>query len=180
MQQPVPLRLRRRSGFAAKGNGASAENTRRLFLRSERKNKIFVLQNTKHGRNSVKIKTVPCTAGGLGIELDIIPAGEMKKGERKEVMALLRPGDFRITDRGVELSGLKEGDRILDIGCGRGDTVNHLSRDRKMKAEGIDLSLSAVGEAKERYPGINVRFGDGEFLDDYSSFTFDGVFMECV
>lgn len=128
----------------------------------------------------MKIKTVPCTAGGLGIKLDIIPAGEMKKGERKEVMALLRPGDFRITDRGVELSGLKEGDRILDIGCGRGDTVNHLFRDRKMKAEGIDLSLSAVGEAKERYPGINVRFGDGEFLDDYSSFTFDGVFMECV
>lgn len=92
----------------------------------------------------------------------------------------MRPGDFKITDRGVSLAGLEKGSRVLDIGCGMGDTVNHLSADLGMKAEGIDMNLSLISEAKAKYPGIDVHFGDGEFLDDYSSFTFDGVFMECV
>lgn len=95
-------------------------------------------------------------------------------------MTILRPGKFDITDRGMELAGLKKGSRLLDIGCGEGDTVAHLSEDLGMNAEGIDMNLSRISTAKKKHPGINVRFGDGEFLDDYSSFTFDGILMECV
>ena len=95
-------------------------------------------------------------------------------------MSIFRPGEFDITDRAVEIAALKKGDRILDIGCGEGDTVNHLNKDLGMKAEGIDMNLAMIANAKEKYPGIDVKFGDGEFLDDYSSFTFDGVLMECV
>lgn len=95
-------------------------------------------------------------------------------------MAILRPGDFAITDRGIELAGLAKGDRVLDIGCGEGETVHHLCADMGMDAEGIDMNLSMISKAKENHPDIKVKFGDGEFLDDYSSFTFDGVIMECV
>lgn len=95
-------------------------------------------------------------------------------------MTLLRPGEFDITDRGIELAGLGKGDRCLDIGCGEGDTVAHLCEDMGIIAEGIDMNLSMISSAKEKHPGINVKFGDGEFLDDYMSFTFDGVLMECV
>lgn len=94
-------------------------------------------------------------------------------------MTLFRPGEFHITDRALELASFKEGSRLLDIGCGEGDTVAHLG-ELGMKAEGIDMSLSMISAAKEKHPGIDVKFGDGEFLDDYSSFTFDGVLMECV
>ena len=95
-------------------------------------------------------------------------------------MTILRPGNFDITDRGVEIAGLRKGDRILDIGCGQGDTLNHLIKDFGMTGEGIDMSLPRISEAKEKYPDLDVKFGDGEFLDEYSSFSFDGVFMECV
>ena len=93
-------------------------------------------------------------------------------------MALKRPGEFNITDRALEIANFKMGSRILDIGCGQGDTVNHLN-ELGLKAEGIEMNLSDIQIAKERYPGIDVKFGDGSFLDDYTSFTFDGVTFEC-
>ncbi len=94
-------------------------------------------------------------------------------------MALYRPGNFDITDSMMERAALAKGSRVLDIGCGDGDTVVHLTDEWGMKAEGIDISLSKINEAKEKHPGINVKFGDGEFLDSYTSFSFDAIMMEC-
>ncbi len=94
-------------------------------------------------------------------------------------MSTTRPGDFQITDRAIELAKLKKGFKVLDVGCGEGDTVNHLN-ELGMEAEGIDMSLPKIAEAKEKYPQISVKFGDGEFLDEYMSFTFDAIFMESV
>ena len=95
-------------------------------------------------------------------------------------MSIFRPGEFDITDRGIELAKLSGGHKVLDIGCGEGDTLHHLIADFGMKGEGIDMSLPTISNAKEKYPDLDVKFGDGEFLDAYSSFTFDGVLMECV
>ena len=94
-------------------------------------------------------------------------------------MSIERPGEFKITDRALEIANFKEGSRILDIGCGEGDTVNHLN-EMGMKAEGIEMNLTKIVEAKKKFPGINVNYGDGEFLDEWPSYTFDGITMECV
>ena len=80
--------------------------------------------------------------------------------------------------RGSELAGFKAKMRILDIGCGSGHDVDHLVRELGVDAEGIDTNLSAIAEAKEKYPHIKVRYGDGEFLDEYMSYTFDGIIMK--
>ena len=93
-------------------------------------------------------------------------------------MTIERPGGFDITDRALEIANFKTGSRILDMGCGEGDTVNHLN-EMGLKAEGIDINLAKIDAAKKKYPDINVKFGDGGFLDDYMSYTFDGVMMEC-
>ena len=95
-------------------------------------------------------------------------------------MAIFRPGKFDITDRGIELAELAKGSRVLDVGCGEGDTIARLEEAFDMKAEGIDMNLAAIQTAKEKHPGISVKLGDGEFLEDYMSHTFDGIFMECV
>ena len=81
-------------------------------------------------------------------------------------------------DRAVKAAGLKEGSRILDIGCGEGDVLEHLVTDLGMKAEGIDINVAKIAEAREKHPDLDVKFGDGEFLEDYTSFTFDAVLME--
>ena len=93
-------------------------------------------------------------------------------------MAYSRPGGRALTDRGLALAGLRSGSRILDIGCGEGDTVAYLKEVQGMDAEGIDMNLAKISAAKEQHPGIDVKFGDGEFLDDYMSYTFDGILME--
>lgn len=92
-------------------------------------------------------------------------------------MITQNPDRFNITDRGIEKANFKAGSRMLDVGCGSGDTVNHLN-EMGFKAEGIDINLVKISEAKTKYPGIDVKFGDGSFLDEYMSFTFDGVLME--
>ena len=93
-------------------------------------------------------------------------------------MTIARPGGFAVTDRALEMANYKMGSRILDIGCGEGDTVDYLSK-MGLKAEGIDINLAKIDTAKKQFPGIDVKFGDGGFLDDYMSYTFDGIMMEC-
>ena len=94
-------------------------------------------------------------------------------------MSVARPGGFEVTDKALEKANYKMGSRILDIGCGEGDTVDYLNK-MGLKAEGIDINLAKIDTAKKTFPGIEVKFGDGTFLDDYMSYTFDGVMMECT
>ena len=93
-------------------------------------------------------------------------------------MAVARPGGFEVTDKALEKANYKMGSRILDIGCGEGDTVNYLNN-MGLKAEGIDINLVKIETAKTQFPGIDVKFGDGGILEDYMSYTFDGILMEC-
>lgn len=93
-------------------------------------------------------------------------------------MAIARPGEFTITKRALEIADFKKESRILDIGCGEGDTVNFLDS-KGFKTEGIEMNLAKISEAKEKFPGIEVKYGDGSILDGYMSYTFDGITMEC-
>lgn len=104
----------------------------------------------------------------------------MSRIHRDRKMISWETENFCTADKAMELAGFKKGSRILDIGCGEGDVTAHLAAKYDMQAEGIDMNLSAVSAAGEKHPEINVKFGDGEFLDDYSSFSFDGVFMQRV
>lgn len=85
---------------------------------------------------------------------------------------------MEIVKKGIRLAGLNKGARILNIGCGDGEEVNYLVQELGLDAEGIDTNVAKVAEAKEKYPDIKVHFADGEFLDDYMSFTFDGVLIK--
>lgn len=95
-------------------------------------------------------------------------------------MSSFKPGDFRITDRAMEIWTLPKSSKVLDIGCGQGEAVEYLQNHYGFKASGIDLSTAMIKEGLARNPKLDIKFGDGEFLDDYSSYSFDGVMMECV
>lgn len=92
---------------------------------------------------------------------------------------VIRPGGLASTREAVELSGLKKGDKVLDVGCGYGLTVELLTEEYGIDARGVDISAKLLEEGKNRNPNLDLTFGDGEMLD-FPSLSFDGVFMECM
>ncbi len=95
-------------------------------------------------------------------------------------MSFLRPGKFDITDRAMEFCALEKGAEVLDVGCGDGTTAEHLQDKYGCRVTGIDLNLAKISEGKGRNKELDLRMGDGEFLDDFPSFSFDCVMMECT
>lgn len=95
-------------------------------------------------------------------------------------MSLIRPGKFDITDKAMEICALKKGAAVLDVGCGDGTAAEYLQETYGYQVTGIDLNLAKISEGKERNGKLDLRMGDGEFLDDFTSFSFDCVNMECT
>jgi ubiquinone/menaquinone biosynthesis C-methylase UbiE len=91
----------------------------------------------------------------------------------------LRPGGFRLTEKAVGLCGLSTGDAVLDLGCGRGATVNYLYRTHRIRAVGIDPSEKLIGDARKQYGFADFVTGRGEKLL-FPSESFSCVFAECT
>ncbi len=94
-------------------------------------------------------------------------------------MGLLRPGGFDLTKDAIKKAEVKKGSKILDIGCGEGDTVNFLVSELGMDVTGIDQSKEIIKKANSKYPDLKIQAGEADFLE-FSSFEFDAVLMECV
>ena len=91
-----------------------------------------------------------------------------------------KPGEFRITKKAIDKWKLPKGSKVLDVGCGLGETMEYLEKEYGFVCSGIELSMERIKEAKERNQDLNISYGDGEFLDGFQSFSFDGLTMECV
>ncbi|MCX7018104.1 MAG: methionine biosynthesis protein MetW [bacterium] len=67
-----------------------------------------------------------------------------------------------------------EGGRVLDIGCGEGELLTWLARERSIRGAGIELSEQCV--MKAILHGLSVHHGNvEEGLDHYSDKSFDLV-----
>ena len=95
-------------------------------------------------------------------------------------MSLVRPGKFEITDKAMELCQLDKGAKVLDVGCGDGTAAEYLQDKYGYQVTGIDLNLAKISEGKERNGKLDLRMGDGGFLDEFPSYSFDCVMMECT
>lgn len=91
----------------------------------------------------------------------------------------LRPGGFSLTEKGVEFCNISPEDAVLDLGCGRGATVNYLFEKHQIKALGIDPSVNLIKAAKEAYGYTNFFLGNGEDIP-FSDNSFNCVFAECT
>jgi methionine biosynthesis protein MetW len=68
----------------------------------------------------------------------------------------------RETDLQIISGWIADGQRVLDIGCGRGILLEHLIRKRSVRALGVDTSLDKVRSCVKR--GVPVYHGDAELL----------------
>ena len=62
---------------------------------------------------------------------------------------MLRPGNFDITKSAAEAAGFKKGDKILDVGCGRGETMRFLTDEYGLDCIGVDMNLRLKREARQ-------------------------------
>jgi len=91
----------------------------------------------------------------------------------------LRPGGFKLTEMGVQFCKISQEDAVLDLGCGRGATVNYLFEKHNIKAVGIDPSIKQIEAAKEQHNYADFFLGSGENLP-FKDKSFNCVFAECT
>lgn len=73
------------------------------------------------------------------------------------------------------IDGIKEGDQVLDVGCGTGSlTFTIASRTKASKIVGIDPSIGFIefARANNAYPHVTFEVGDGQELP-YTDVSFD-------
>jgi methionine biosynthesis protein MetW len=79
--------------------------------------------------------------------------------------------DHRIISRIVEPEC-----RVLDLGCGNGDLLYLLAREKRARVQGIEMSESAIYECVKK--GLSVFHGDIESgLAEYPEHSFDYVIL---
>jgi SAM-dependent methyltransferase len=82
----------------------------------------------------------------------------------------------------LEIIGEAVGDptqaRVLDVGCGPGETDAYLA-DKVGELHGVDVASELIARASERNPSVSYTAYDGERLP-YDDGTFDFAFAICV
>jgi len=91
----------------------------------------------------------------------------------------LRPGGMFLTGRAIEICNFKQNDKILDVGCGMGVTVERLKSIYNLNAFGVDPSVKLLELGKQKYGNHNIEIGRGEELP-YKNEFFKGVMAECT
>ncbi len=82
----------------------------------------------------------------------------------------------RQTDFQIISEWIMDGQRVLDIGCGRGILLEHLIRTRKIRALGVDTNLDKVKSSVKR--GVPIYHGDAEsLLNEFPDDYFDWIIL---
>jgi methionine biosynthesis protein MetW len=79
-------------------------------------------------------------------------------------------------DYAAILRMVERGSRVLDLGCGKGDLLNLLVKEKAVKAQGIELREESIYECVEK--GLTVLHGDIEGgLGEFPDKSFDYVIL---
>jgi methionine biosynthesis protein MetW len=79
-------------------------------------------------------------------------------------------------DHKIIYSLIEEGARVLDLGCGKGDLLYPLVRDKRIRAQGIELDEKAIRECVRK--GLSVYHDDIEnSLREFPDGSFDYVIL---
>lgn len=92
-------------------------------------------------------------------------------------MSIYRPGGLELTRYALTQMGVKQGDALLDIGCGDGSAALCAQQEFGQRVVAVDRDEQAVREACSR--GVDARRMDASALE-LGSLVFDAVLMECV
>jgi ubiquinone/menaquinone biosynthesis C-methylase UbiE len=101
-------------------------------------------------------------------------------------MGCISPGGTELMECAVGGLNLVENSRILEIGCGEGDTLARIAEKYGHECIGIDKSRELLKRAREKHAprGLRLKFidalADSDALAPESAGQFDAIIMECV
>lgn len=82
-------------------------------------------------------------------------------------------------EHSIILDLIKPGSSVLDLGCGEGDLLAALARDKKARVQGIEIDEQAIYKCVSK--GLSVLHGDIDTgLPDYGDKSFDYVVLNQV
>lgn len=103
--------------------------------------------------------------------------------ENKEVQKTmgetLRPGGLESTVRALEFCNFGAGDKLLDLGCGKGRTIKYVKDNYHINMQGLDISEEFVREARELNKNSLITISSGDHTP-FENDEFNGVFAECT
>lgn len=91
---------------------------------------------------------------------------------------LLRPGGLELTVRLVYSASLRHGDRVADLACGQGESLNILRTRFGLRALGLDLNAALLRRAT-LMPGLPLLRADAMRLPLQDA-SLDAVLCECA
>jgi SAM-dependent methyltransferase len=89
----------------------------------------------------------------------------------------LRPGGPQLTARAVFCGNWQPGQRVIDIGCGNGGTLDYLRR-CGLQAIGVDISQAMLRQTKRQDNELDVVQASGDDLP-FADASADGILAEC-
>ena len=95
-----------------------------------------------------------------------------------EMLKKLNPCGAALTQCVLNAFGTSTDMRVLDAGCGRGDTLKHLSENSGYRLTGLEIDAAYAELARGR-GSFDVVAGDIQAMP-FENGTFDAVLMECV
>jgi len=93
-------------------------------------------------------------------------SGLMGKGSKRFYVDLVKTLD------------IKDGDAVLDVGCGTGTVLSYIHESRNIRGYGLDVSENMIAIAKEKNPDFSFVTGDSASLP-YEDGSMD-VIMACM
>ena len=94
-------------------------------------------------------------------------------------MTALRPGGFFLTDRLLSQVNISSKSRVLDIGCGEGETLAYISTEHGCSIFGVEPDPAHLELARAANPAATIIPAVAEELP-FDDDSFDIVLAECV
>ncbi len=89
-----------------------------------------------------------------------------------------RPGGLALTERALSLCAFAAGARVVDVGCGSGESVRHMRCEHGLEAVGVDADATRVAAAASGGADESFLLADARRLP-FSDGSRDGIFFEC-
>lgn len=92
---------------------------------------------------------------------------------------VMHPGGLEVTERMFAFCDFQPGARVLDIGCGAGATLRHITATHQLKGFGLDISSILLTRARHSNSETMLTLGRSEYLP-FANESLDGIVAECT